>query len=303
MTVEYTLLALAVPALLAAAGFAVWTHLRTRRMLDTLGKMLDDAIRGEFRESLYDESRLSALETRMAHYLSASAVSAKNLAEEKDAIKTLIGDISHQTKTPIANILLYASLLAEGELSPEQAAQAATLSRQAEKLSFLIQALVKASRLETGIITTAPEPQPVGPLLEGALAQARPQAEAKGLTLAAEPCGAAARFDRKWTAEALFNVVDNAVKYTPAGGRVTLSAVPLGQFCRVDVSDTGIGIPEEEQGRIFGRFYRGGAVRAEEGVGIGLYLVREILRRQGGYVKVASRPGQGTTFSLYLPRE
>jgi signal transduction histidine kinase len=98
-------------------------------------------------------------------------------------------------------------------------------------------------------------------------------------------------------------VVDNAVKYTPAGGRVTLSAVPLGQFCRVDVSDTGIGIPEEEQGRIFGRFYRGGAVRAEEGVGIGLYLVREILRRQGGYVKVASRPGQGTTFSLYLPRE
>lgn len=219
------------------------------------------------------------------------------------APSVLISDISHQTKTPIANILLYASLLAEGELSPEQAAQAATLSRQAEKLSFLIQALVKASRLETGIITTAPEPQPVGPLLEGALAQARPQAEAKGLTLAAEPCGAAARFDRKWTAEALFNVVDNAVKYTPAGGRVTLSAVPLGQFCRVDVSDTGIGIPEEEQGRIFGRFYRGGAVRAEEGVGIGLYLVREILRRQGGYVKVASRPGQGTTFSLYLPRE
>jgi len=106
MTVEYTLLALAVPALLAAAGFAVWTRLRTRRMLDTLGKMLDDAIRGEFRESLYDESRLSALETRMAHYLSASAVSAKNLAEEKDAIKTLIGDISHQTKTPIANLLL-----------------------------------------------------------------------------------------------------------------------------------------------------------------------------------------------------
>ena len=117
MTVEYTLLALAVPALLAAAGFAVWTRLRTRRMLDTLGKMLDDAIRGEFRESLYDESRLSALETRMAHYLSASAVSAKNLAEEKDAIKTLIGDISHQTKTPIANLLLYAQLLEEQDLA------------------------------------------------------------------------------------------------------------------------------------------------------------------------------------------
>ena len=133
MTVEYTLLALAVPALLAAAGFAVWTRLRTRRMLDTLGKMLDDAIRGEFRESLYDESRLSALETRMAHYLSASAVSAKNLAEEKDAIKTLIGDISHQTKTPIANLLLYAQLLEEQDLPPESREYASALEHQAEK--------------------------------------------------------------------------------------------------------------------------------------------------------------------------
>lgn len=284
--------ALALAALGAGFGLVQWLY--TRRLLARLDRMLAGAVDGSFRESRFDESRLSALEGRLARFLNGSAASARELEGKRAAIQTLISDISHQTKTPIANILLYASLLAEGELSPEQAAQAATLSRQAEKLSFLIQALVKASRLETGIITTAPEPQPVGPLLEGALAQARPQAE---------PCGAAARFDRKWTAEALFNVVDNAVKYTPAGGRVTLSAVPLGQFCRVDVSDTGIGIPEEEQGRIFGRFYRGGAVRAEEGVGIGLYLVREILRRQGGYVKVASRPGQGTTFSLYLPRE
>lgn len=265
--------ALALAALGVGFGLAQWLY--TRRLLARLDRMLADAVDGSFRESRFDESRLSALEGRLARFLNGSAASARELEGKRAAIQTLISDISHQTKTPIANILLYASLLAEGELSPEQAAQAATLSRQAEKLSFLIQALVKASRLETGIITTAPEPQPVGPLLEGALAQARPQAEAKGLTLAAEPCGAAARFDRKWTAEALFNVVDNAVKYTPAGGRVTLSAVPLGQFCRLDVSDTGIG----------------------------LYLVREILRRQGGYVKVASHPGQGTTFSLYLPRE
>lgn len=110
-------------------------------MLDTLGKMLDDAIRGEFRESLYDESRLSALETRMAHYLSASAVSAKNLAEEKDAIKTLIGDISHQTKTPIANLLLYAQLLEEQDLPPESREYVSALEHQAEKLRFLIDAL------------------------------------------------------------------------------------------------------------------------------------------------------------------
>lgn len=165
MTVEYTLLALAVPALLAAAGFAVWTRLRTRRMLDTLGKMLDDAIRGEFRESLYDESRLSALETRMAHYLSASAVSAKNLAEEKDAIKTLIGDISHQTKTPIANLLLYAQLLEEQDLPPESREYVSALEHQAEKLRFLIDALVKTSRLESGVLAMTPKRHGIQQLL------------------------------------------------------------------------------------------------------------------------------------------
>ena len=291
MTVEYTLLALAVPALLAAAGFAVWTRLRTRRMLDTLGKMLDDAIRGEFRESLYDESRLSALETRMAHYLSASAVSAKNLAEEKDAIKTLIGDISHQTKTPIANLLLYAQLLEEQDLPPESREYVSALEHQAEKLRFLIDALVKTSRLESGVLAMTPKRHGIQQLLE-----------AKAITLTVEPTDLTARFDPKWTAEALYNLVDNAVKYTPAGGAVTLRAVGYELFCRVDVTDTGPGIPESEQARIFQRFYRSPSASEAEGVGIGLYLARQIAAGQGGYLKVSSRPGEGSTFSLFLPR-
>ena len=296
------LLCLLAAGLGALAG-GLWFRRREKRTLEALDRMLDRAAQGAAIQGPLDEGLLSAVETRLGEYLESVGTASRALQEEKDRIKTLVSDIAHQTRTPVANLLLYTQLLGEEDLSGQGKVCVQALEAQAEKLRTLMEALVKTSRLETGIITTAPEPQPVGPLLEGALAQARPQAEAKGLTLAAEPCGAAARFDRKWTAEALFNVVDNAVKYTPAGGRVTLSAVPLGQFCRVDVSDTGIGIPEEEQGRIFGRFYRGGAVRAEEGVGIGLYLVREILRRQGGYVKVASRPGQGTTFSLYLPRE
>ena len=104
------------------------------------------------------------------------------------------------------------------------------------------------------------------------------------------------------------NICSNCIKYNKPGGSITTRLREVSRTADTaayafTIRDTGIGIPEEEQGRIFGRFYRGGAVRAEEGVGIGLYLVREILRRQGGYVKVASRPGQGTTFSLYLPRE
>ena len=140
--------ALALAALGAGFGLVQWLY--TRRLLARLDRMLAGAVDGSFRESRFDESRLSALEGRLARFLNGSAASARELEGKRAAIQTLISDISHQTKTPIANILLYASLLAEGELSPEQAAQAATLSRQAEKLSFLIQALVKASRLETG---------------------------------------------------------------------------------------------------------------------------------------------------------
>ena len=302
MTTEFILLALALLALLAAVIIALWTHLRARRMLDTLDQMLDDAVRGTVQESLYDESRLSALETRMAHYLSSSAVSARNLAEEKDKIKTLIGDISHQTKTPIANLLLYAQLLEEQDLPPESRAYVSALEGQAEKLRFLIDALVKTSRLEAGVLAMAPKSHPIQQLLEAAAAQAAPRAEARGIALTVEPTDLSARFDPKWTTEALYNLVDNAVKYTPPGGSVALRAVGYELFCRIDVTDTGPGIPEAEQARIFQRFYRSPAVSEEEGVGIGLYLARQIAAGQGGYLKVTSRPGEGSTFSLFLPR-
>ena len=302
MTLESILPALAILVLLAAVGFALWTHLRTRRMLDTLDQMLDDATRGDFQESLYDESRLSALETRMAHYLASNAVSARNLAEEKDAIKTLIGDISHQTKTPIANLLLYAQLLEEQDLPPESRAYVSALEGQAEKLRFLIDALVKTSRLETGVLAMTPKRHGLQQLLEDAASQAAPKAEAKDIVLTAEPTDLTAKFDPKWTTEALYNLVDNAVKYTPAGGRVTLRAVGYELFCRIDVTDTGPGIPEAEQAKIFQRFYRSPSASEEEGVGIGLYLARQIAAGQGGYLKVASRSGEGSTFSLFLPR-
>ena len=117
------------------------------------------------------------------------------------------------------------------------------------------------------------------------------------------PWEGAARFDSKWTAEALYNVLDNALKYTPPGGTVTLSVTAYHMFCCIQVSDTGPGIPEEEQAQIFSRFYRGAAVREQEGLGLGLYLTRRILTSEGGYIRVSSQPGKGSTFSLYLPLE
>ena len=291
--------------LLAGGGviFGLVQRLRARRQLAQMDRMLDRALEGQFQETTFDESAPSALEAKLARFLNGSAASARNLAEERGKIAALIADISHQTKTPIAALLLYSSLLAESPLPPEQREQARVVQAQAEKLRFLIETLVKSSRLDSGILVLTPALHPVAPLLEEAAAQYSGAAAEKNISLTVQPAQGSARFDQKWTAEALGNVVDNAVKYTPPGGAVTLSAVFYELFCCIQVSDTGPGVPEGEQARIFGRFYRGEGVRDQEGLGLGLFLTRSILTREGGYVKLSSKPGRGSTFSLYLPLE
>ena len=286
--------------ILAAAGIVFWYHRRTRRMLENLNRMLDIAMQGDFTEASFDESLLSALESKLAHYLAASTVSARNVAGEKDKLKALIGDISHQTKTPIANILLYSELLRE---QPGNRDCLGALEGQTKKLQSLIDALVKTSRLESGVIALHPVPGKLLPMLESAISQLAPKAESKKIQITLEPTEADAVFDPKWTEEAVYNLLDNAVKYTPTGGAIRVTVTAYQMFSAIHVSDTGPGIPEEEQPRVFQRFYRGTEHAEEEGVGIGLYLVRRIAEGQGGYVKVSSQIGGGSTFSLYLPRQ
>lgn len=278
---------------------------KTRRSLERMKRMLEAAMDGTFRESVFDESLYSALESSLAEYLSASEISARKTAEEKERIKTMIGDISHQTKTPLANILLYTELLQEQMQSAESRESLELLADQARKLQFLIDSLVKLSRLETGILVLQPKRTAVLPLLEEAEKQFANRAQEKGLylkILTGEAKKTSACFDRKWTLEALGNLIDNAIKYTEQGG-VTVSVKAYQLFICIEVSDTGMGISEEEQAKIFGRFYRSPQVADQPGVGIGLYLSREILRQESGYIKVASREGSGTVFSMYLPVE
>ena len=292
--------AITVVSLLLAGGIVLWYRRRTRRILENLNRMLDIAMQGDFTEDSFDESMLSALESKLAHYLAASTVSARSVQAEKDKLKALIGDISHQTKTPIANILLYTQLLSE---QPGNTACLDALEGQTKKLQSLIEALVKTSRLESGVIALHPVPGKLLPMLESAVSQLAPKAAAKGIPIVLEATDADAVFDPKWTEEAIYNLLDNAVKYTSAGGAVRVTVTAYQMFSAIHVSDTGPGIAEEEQPRVFQRFYRGAEHAEEEGVGIGLYLVRQIAEGQGGYVKVSSQPGTGSTFSLYLPRK
>ena len=289
-------------AVLAAAVVVIWDRWRTRRLLKRLDTMLEKAITRGFTEEDYDESLLSAVESKLARYLASSTVSARNLQAEKDKIKTLIADVSHQTKTPLSNVLLYAQLLSEQPLPEENRACVIALEGQAVKLQSLIEALVKTSRLESGVLALHPQPASLAPMLEEAVAQFAPKAAEKKITLTLASSEGDGVFDSKWTAEAVCNLLDNAVKYTPAGGTVTVQTHCYELFCRIDVSDTGPGIPEEEQAKVFQRFYRSPANHQAQGVGIGLYLARQISEGQGGYIKVFSKPGKGAKFSLYLPR-
>ena len=290
-------------AVLLALAVIAYDRRRTARTVRRLDDMLTAAMDGSFSEQTFDESRLSALESRLARYLAASALSERNMREQKDQISALISDISHQTKTPVANLQLYAQLLSEQPLTPQGKDCAAALSAQADKLQALIEALVKTSRLETGILALHPRPGQIAPVVERAVAQYGPKAAEKGVTLTARQTEGTAVLDPKWTEEAVCNLLDNAVKYTPSGGAVSVEVKNYELFSAIRVTDTGPGIPEGEQAKIFGRFYRAPSTYQTEGVGIGLYLTRQIAEKQGGYVKVESTPGKGSAFSLYIPRE
>lgn len=286
-----------------AVGVIIYDRIKTKHTFDSINSMLDSAINGTFSESRFDETEMSALESKLWNYLESSEISAKKIAEEKDKIKTLISDISHQTKTPVSNILLYCELLSEQPLSDELKEYVGAIGSQSEKLSFLIASLVKMSRLETGIISLNPSKGRVVPMLKEVVSQIQPEAARRRLALKADYGDPAAEavFDEKWTSEALFNIVHNAVKYTKKGG-IKICVKDYEMFVCVEVTDTGMGIPEEEQAQIFSRFYRSEQASGEEGLGIGLYLAREIVTAENGYIKVASEAGKGSVFSVFLSK-
>lgn len=296
------ILSIVIVLALVGAGGIIYGYY-CRRTMSALDSMVEKAIDGTFVPEHYDERRLSRLENKLSHFLSAGALSRNTIEADRNRIKTLIGDISHQTKTPIANITMYAQLLEEQEKDPALQPLVKEIVNQGQKLSFLIQSLVKLSRLEGGVLNLDSAINDLGEMINAAAADYITAAEEKNITLTIEPPSKLkAGFDKKWTVEALGNLIDNAIKYTPPGGSVKVSAREYKLFCRIDVADTGPGIEENEYGQIFHRFYRGKAGADLPGVGVGLYLVRQIATAQGGYVRVHSQPGQGSVFSMYLPK-
>lgn len=250
----------------------------------------------------YEDSLTGRVEGKFLQFYDLMMEERRLSNQEKQVIQELVSDISHQVKTPIANLHIFLDILQSHELSGEKRAQFLAMTEgQLGKLEFLLQSLIKMSRLETGTFTLHIEQRNLYDTIAQALSGVWGKAEQKGIRLSVD-CDSAltAKCDPKWTAEAIGNILDNAVKYTPAGGSISISVRPWQFYTRVDIADTGIGIEEAHYHEVFKRFWRGEEAAACEGVGLGLYLAQEIITKQRGYISVKSEPGRGTTFSVYL---
>ena len=276
---------------------------RKQSEYEKLNQMLDDAIAGKFEESLYDESELSKLQIKWKQYLSMQKQDARKLDQERKNLKELITNVSHQTKTPLTNILLYAQLLEEQTEDETGRQYANQIMQSSKKLEQLLEALVKMSRLETGIFTYHVKKQKLGALVEQIAAEGIPKAKQKHIQiLTQKESEAEAVFDLKWSAEAAYNILDNAIKYAPEKSRIRISLFQYELFAGIEICDEGSGIPEDELPRIFMRFYRGKNAQKEEGIGVGLFLARQITEGQNGYIQVISKPGKGSRFQIFYPR-
>lgn len=292
--------------LLGLAAFLLWKIHMLKQDIYGFTKNLDMALNimlnGEKLESRpYSEDDLwGMIYERLRELSNMYTHKNKEISEEKELLKELVSDISHQTKTPIANVKLYLEMMGEDkENIPEYMKK---LNLQVDKLDFLLQSMVKISRLETGTIKIQKQKLPITRTLAESIAAVVPKADKKKIQIFVE-CeeNLAVEHDKKWTGEALFNILDNAVKYTQAEGRVYISVCRQEIFTRISIKDTGKGIAPERQGAVFNRFYREPEIHDSEGIGIGLYLARKIIIMQNGYIELESQAGQGSTFKIYLP--
>ena len=302
--VRYGILGLCA-AIFAVVGLWAWYQRRQVSLFaDDLCETLDALLSGRQPENYqpYEDSMTAKVQGKLMQYFDIMSEGKRQSQQDKQVIQSLVSDISHQVKTPIANIKMFTNILQQHQLPPEKQAEfLSTMEGQIDKLDFLMQSLIKMSRLETGTFVLHPQEGRLADTIALAMSAVWAKAEAKEISLSAD-CDSSicVQHDPKWTAEALGNILDNAIKYTPPGGSVTVSVRPWQFYTRVDIADTGIGIAEEHYNDIFQRFYRDPQVASQEGVGLGLYLANGIITRQKGYISVKSKVGKGTTFSVYL---
>ncbi len=293
---------------LAAGGIAFFIlfHAYQRKVMDFFDEVnegMDQMLSGRSDVLLPEvedpENLFARFVSKLSRLYEALRIAEAGADEEKRVMQGMVADLSHQIKTPVANIKMDLELLSARKMPPDQ--QQEFLERtlhQADKMDFLIQSIIKMSRLESGAIRILPQQADFAVTLANALLSVSAAADRKGIEIAVDcPQPFSVRHDPKWTEEAVFNLLDNAVKYSPEGGTIEVRVEMREAGAYLSVTDHGMGIPEEWQGAVFSKFFRAPAVHNLPGAGVGLYLTRQILEAQGGYVTVRSAVGEGSTFT------
>ena len=295
-----------IAALVAAAVLSlgcVYGWYRNRKMYRTIDRMLDEILDGEpVSQSDIREGEISALAAKAKRIQEKVDSGIIRAEEEKEQVKSLISNMSHQLKTPLAGLMMFREMLENEGLDVETRRRfLEKMKGQSEKIDWILQSLFKMVNLEQGAVVFEAEALPVRDTILDAVTASLDKADRREIEILTEPFEDCILWhNRKWTAEVLVNLLENAVKYTEPGGRITISVRPMEMYTEIAVSDTGRGIRQEELTEIFKRFYRSRDVENIEGSGIGLYLSRLILEHEKGYMTAVSAPGEGSTFSVFL---
>ena len=270
----------------------IYSWLRNRKMYQTIDRMLDEVLNREVvTVSDIKEGEISALASKVIRLQEKMENELIQAEMEKEQVKGLISNMSHQLKTPLANVMMYRELL-EGEDSTagQKKMFLSKMELQLEKIDWILRSLFKMVGLEQGAKTVL-----------SAVNAVYEKAEKKNIEIITEPFEDCTLYHNdKWTAEVFVNILENAVKYTETAGKIYIRICPMELFTEIQIEDNGIGIRETELADIFKRFYRSKDVEKKEGSGIGLYLSRLILEKEKGYMTVKSVYGKGSCFSVFL---
>lgn len=292
----------------ALSGGAVYIHEKKMRMqeLRKAASMTEDILAGRqlFVTAAGDEILLARIENQLVRVQEMLEGRRKEAEKSRNEIQKLISEIAHQMRTPLANIESYTCLLrdtAVEQRSRQYCQYVSALEESEKKLHFLVDSFVKMARLEHHVIQIRKNECNLCKTIQNTFGQIQSRAEEKKIQFHIDmPEWAVCGHDPNWLGEAIYNILDNAVKYSEPGGLVEVTLQKNEMYLKLQVRDHGIGIEEGEENHIFQRFYRGRRVTVQEGFGIGLYLAREIIRLHGGFV-TAQRMAPGLMMEVNLP--
>lgn len=279
---------------------------QNRKEMEALSEALEKLINGEEPETagISQDTLPSKVRSQILRLGEIMKAKDQALGKEKEEIRGLIADTAHQLRTPLANMESYLELLETMDWEEKERENYLLALRESqEKIRFLTEGLIKMARLESRIIQIRKEARDLQETLLESILQVKKEAEEKHIEIRLEMTeGEQAPHDRQWLGEAVYNLLDNSVKYSEEYGQILMTVVRNEMFTEIRVCDWGRGIEEGEENLVFGRFYRGKNVSGEKGFGLGLYLAREIVHQHGGFLRL-KRQEPGLSVSIYLPEE